>query len=140
MRKLCSRDGKQAKDTRTTVANVEKEREAWKRHFEKVSEEEGKVSEKVWASVPSRNAEDWMGQVPEDDELEEAFRKMKVGRAGGEASGEEKGGGWRGAEREGKWVAGVEIIQRGYTPLYINKQGGIIRIIRNRPHAYTFRF
>ena len=65
------------------MADVEKKREAWKKHFENVSKDEGQVAETVWAGIPERETAEWMGQEPGEDELEEALRKMKVGRAGG---------------------------------------------------------
>ena len=67
---------------KVTVSDVEKEREAWKGHFKKVSEGRGIVKETVWNSV-GRNTKTtkWLGDEPWDRELEKCVAKMKTGRA-----------------------------------------------------------
>ena len=53
---LQSRGAKRRKDGGTnTVGDLEKEREAWRQHFEKVSLTPGRVPDKVWDNVPEVN-------------------------------------------------------------------------------------
>ena len=69
---------------RVVVGNVEEEKRAWKRHFEKVSKGRGAVDEKVWDSIPNNPEKaDWLKHEPTDMEMTKAIAAMKTRRAGG---------------------------------------------------------
>ena len=74
------------KDTgRTTVANVETERDAWKKHFQKVSEGRGKVDSKVWRVIGhGKKKAEWLGNTPCDREMDKCVAKMKTSKAAGQ--------------------------------------------------------
>ena len=73
-RKKKLRDGGTA-----TTEDVEKEREAWKEHFQKISEGRAEVKERVWKNIKKSGGNaDWLGKIPSDIELEIALGKMKL--------------------------------------------------------------
>ena len=81
--KLRGHEGR--KDTgRSSVPDVEAEREAWKTHFERVSQGRGNVHARVWANCPrSDKTYDWLTQMPSTPELDKCVANMKTKRAPG---------------------------------------------------------
>ena len=66
------------------VADVEKERESWKEHFEKVSKTRGEVKDTVWDNVTNLGAEvKWLGEDPTDIEMDTCVSRMGTKRAPG---------------------------------------------------------
>ena len=80
LRVLQLRDEEGRKDGgKKSAANVEEERESWKEHFKKVSEDRGNVNPRVWDNVKkSGYTAEWMSKEPSDIELEVCLGKMKV--------------------------------------------------------------
>ncbi len=62
----------------------DKEREAWKEHFAKVSEDMGEVPDHVWANVTMlAEIKMWLGECPEDLELDMCVKNMNNKRRPG---------------------------------------------------------
>eukprot|EP00969_Alexandrium_andersonii_P290457 12837846-Alexandrium_andersonii.AAC.1 len=59
---------------RETVADPDREREAWAEHFRKISETRGQVADRVWSNVTSRPQvkQEWLGAPPSEIELHRA--------------------------------------------------------------------
>eukprot|EP00972_Heterocapsa_arctica_P002053 294449-Heterocapsa_arctica.AAC.1 len=70
-------------EVRKSVPNPEKEREAWKEHFETIQRGREQVEEKVWDNVTRKERADWLDKPPRDAEIEKCMRKMKNGKAAG---------------------------------------------------------
>eukprot|EP00974_Lingulodinium_polyedra_P074381 7209275-Lingulodinium_polyedra.AAC.1 len=68
-----------------TVADVEVEREAWAKHFERISQGRGAVSERVWDAIPKvgEKRAEWLGGSPTDLELDKCVGAMRVRKASG---------------------------------------------------------
>ena len=78
--RVCRKDSAQK-----SVANPKAEREAWKRHFQKVSKGAGKVKERVWQNIPVVDAKDEsLRDTPSRKEVVRALMKMHMGKAPGE--------------------------------------------------------
>ena len=73
------------RDTGKNVSeDPDKEREAWKDHFAKISEEEGEVHNRVWANVSEgKEWAHWLGEPPTDIELDKCVSKMNNKRRPG---------------------------------------------------------
>ena len=68
-----------------SMARVDEEREAWRQHFERISEGRGEVPMHVWYNVaPTRPRSNWLGHTPSELELDKAVRKMKNRKAAGQ--------------------------------------------------------
>eukprot|EP00969_Alexandrium_andersonii_P087567 3863652-Alexandrium_andersonii.AAC.1 len=70
---------------RTSVADPDRERAAWARHFEEISLGRGEVADRVWCRIPvvQQKRQEWLGGLPSDLELDKAVRAMKSGKAAG---------------------------------------------------------
>ena len=68
-----------------SVQNPEKEREAWREHFESIQRGREIAEERVWANIPqTEHVAEWMDAEPTDEEMGICIRKMQTGRAAGE--------------------------------------------------------
>ena len=85
LKELRVRGHTKAKDGgKCTVADVEKEREAWKVHFEAVSKTRGEVAERVWENIPkAKGKAGWLGEPPTTIELNKCVSQTKAKRAPG---------------------------------------------------------
>ena len=68
---------------RYTVAKVDQEREAWRKHFAKISGDVGQVADRVWDSVVAVPYQEWLAAAPTDLELDKCVSAMKTGRQPG---------------------------------------------------------
>ena len=85
-KELRGRGTAKAKDGRKSVAaNLEAEREAWKKHFQKVSEGRGVVNEAIWENIKKEfQKADWLESVPTGAEMDKAISQMKNLKAPGD--------------------------------------------------------
>ena len=66
------------------MANPEREREAWRQHFQTVSEGKEAVAPRVWEHIRAKPKQEWMGDAPNDDEIWRCLKRMKAGKAAGD--------------------------------------------------------
>lgn len=85
LKELQARGADSRKDGgKQVVAEVEKERESWKLHFEQVSKTRGEVKERVWENVKKLDGVGaWMGLEPSDMEMDKCVSRMNTKRKPG---------------------------------------------------------
>ena len=59
------------------AAEVEEEREAWRRHFQKVSQGKEEVNPGVWETMDESTRANWLGEQPTDMEMDKCVKQMK---------------------------------------------------------------
>ena len=84
-KKLGMREETRTKNgTKETVADPEKEREAWKTHFESIQKRTEEVADRVWENIPVHtNIAHLMDEEPTDTEIDRAIAGMKSVKAAG---------------------------------------------------------